>query len=237
MKLKFIEDTDNIMALKDAMLSLKARNQDLPGLGLIYGQAGLGKTRAVRWYSAQYNCPYIRAKAIWTPRGMLADLCIELERDPAYYTAKIFSQVKSALEMNPRLIFIDEADYLTSDWRLLETLRDLHDLTGTSFVLVGMGGITLKLGKHHQFWSRISQVVEFRPLTTTETADIASQLTDLSLTGEVAGKLVKATGGYFRDIMVALSHLERIAKANATDAISSQMVDMTERLILKRRVG
>lgn len=234
MRIKFIEDTSNVRALIAAMAELKSRNADLPGLGLICGKAGLGKTQAVRWYSTQYDCPYIRATAIWTPRIMLHEICTELGHDPEYNTARVFGQVRSELQSNPRLIFIDEADYLTTNWKLLETLRDLHDLTGTSWVLVGMGGIKHKLAKRHQFWSRISQIVDFSPLSGKEIAFIAKELASLDISDAVAENLRKVTCGFFRDVMVALACIERIARANSRTEINKQMVDMAAKSIIKR---
>lgn len=237
MKVKFIEDTSNIRALKEAMLALQDPNTDVPGLGLICGKAGLGKTQAVRWYSTQFDCPYIRANATWTPRWMLQEICTELGHDPEGYTSKVFKQVKAELEFRPRVIFIDEADYLTSDWRLLETLRDLHDNTGSPFVLVGMGNIKSKLFQKHQFWGRISQIVDFAPLKSEEVAFIAQELTGLNISDDVAEQLTKATSGFFRDVMVALAHIERIAKANKREDINKKMIDMTSKSVLKRRAA
>jgi len=234
MKIKFIEDTSNIIALKDAIAALQSRSQDLPGLGLICGKAGLGKTKAVKWYSTQFDCPYIRATATWTPRWMLQEICIELGNDPEGITSRVFNQVKDELFSKPRLIFIDEADYLTSNWKLLETLRDLHDMTGSPFVLIGMGDIKNKLGKKAQFWSRVSQVVEFIPLTSKEIAFIGHELIGLNMSEDVAEQLKKVTSGFFRDVMVALSHLEQMAKANKLDTVNKKMVDITSKAILKK---
>ncbi len=233
MKVKFIEDTANIRNLKGALAALQARNATLPGLGLITGPAGLGKTQAVRWYSTQYDTPYIRALATWTQRRMLQEICAELMQTPEYQTGKVFDQVKQELIARPRLIFIDEADFLTSNWKMLETIRDLHDLTGSSFVMVGMGEISGKLARHHQVWSRISQAVEFLPLTAQEIAFVARELTGLDLAGEVVGDLKKLTRGYFRDVMVSLSSLERIVAANNNQPVNTRMVQMAGKAVQK----
>lgn len=237
MRLKFIEDTKNIVALKEALAILEARSDDLPGLGLVFGQAGLGKTRAVHWYHTQNGGVYLRAKAIWTPRMMLQEICSELEQDPEYQTVKVFNQVIEELLIRPRLMFVDEADYLCTNWKMLETLRDLHDITGAPIVLVGMAGIKSKLARHHQLWSRISQVVEFRPLSCNEVAFIAQELAGLNLPEDVVQSLTKATSGYFRDIMVALDHLEGIIRANPGSKVSSKMIELTSRKVLKQRAA
>lgn len=236
MKLKFIADTKNITAMREALTALQERNRQLPGLGLVCGKAGLGKTMAVKWYATQYNCPYLRGLAAWSLRSMLQDICTELGSDPEGTNINIFRQIKNELIARPRLVFIDEADYLarSKNWRLLETLRDLHDMSGSSFVLVGMGGIIDKLRRKHQFWSRISQVVEFQPLTSDEIAFLGHELAGLNIPADVADKLIVETTGDFRDAMVALSHLERIARANSRQDVSKKMVEMIANTVLKK---
>lgn len=225
MKNEFIQNTKNIQELLTAMDMLTTRNLDIPGLGLVHGKAGYGKTKAVQWYATQFDCPYIRAKAIWTPKSMLQDICAELEMDPEKTTLNIFRQIQSELTERSRLIIIDEADYLTTNKKLLETLRDIHDITGSSFVLVGMGEIRNKLYKHRQFWSRISQVIEFEALSLEEISFIASKLADLSFDKpSTLEEFKKLTKGFFRDTCVGISHLERMTKSNETDQITFQMI-------------
>ena len=236
MKTKFIQATKNITAMLGAMALLQESNKDLPGLGLICGKAGLGKTQAVRWYATQYNQPYLRAIAAWSLRSMLHDIAAQLGLDPEGTNVNVFHQIQSDLISSPRIIFIDEADYLarSNNWRLLETIRDLHDLSGSSFIFVGMGGIKAKLQKKHQLWSRISQIVEFQPLTAKEIAFLAHELAGLLIPDDVAGLLCTQTTGDFRDVMVALSHLERMARANARKDINKKMVNMTTAAVIKK---
>lgn len=236
MKTKFIKDTKNITAMIAAMSLLKESNKDLPGLGLICGKAGLGKTRAVRWYATQYNEPYLRAIAAWSLRSMLHDIATELGIEPEGTNVNVFRQIKNDLISTPRIIFIDEADYLTrsNNWRLLETLRDLHDMSGSSFVFVGMGGIQGKLRRKHQLWSRVSQIVEFQPLSSKEISFLGAELAGLEIPEKVAIHLYAETTGDFRDVMVALSHLERMARANSRTDVNKDMVALTSKTVLKK---
>ncbi len=237
MKLEFVEDTNNIRALKEAMFNLTKRPDGLPGLGLLHGKTGRGKTRAAEWYHTQNGGVFIRALANWKPRSMLRDLCAELGHDPEWYTDEVYKQVKAELLAHPQLIFIDEGDYLTTNWRLLETLRDLHDQTGSPFVLIGMIGIRKKLEKYHQFFRRISQMVEFQPLSADETEFIAYDLASLNLHQERSAQIVRVTEGGFGETILMLSHLERMAQANKTPDISRRMVDVIAKAVLKQRAA
>jgi len=223
MKISFVE-TDNIRKLVKAMGALEGRDAEIPGLGLIYGRAGLGKTKAVSWYAVNHDSIYLRGAALWTPHWMLTDLCAELRQYPERYTAQLFGQVMKALKKSDRPVFIDEADYLLRDSRMLDTVRDLHDKTNIPIVLIGMEQITGKLIRKGQFWSRLSQIIEFQPLTPGEIAFLAKTWANLKTEAGASEILRKATAGDFREVTVALYHLERMAKANKSDAITEVMV-------------
>lgn len=55
------------------------------------------------------------------------------------------------LKNKPQMIIVDEIDYLLSDFKTIETLRDLHDETGIPIVLVGMSLAKRKLKKAYTF--------------------------------------------------------------------------------------
>ena len=65
------------------------------------------------------------------------------------------------------MIIVDEVDYLLSDFKTIETLRDLHDETGIPIVLVGMSLAKHKLKKHtHLFDSIRIYLIEFQRFIT-----------------------------------------------------------------------
>lgn len=238
MKVKFISDTKNIGALLDAMNALQERNKALPGLGLICGKAGMGKTEAAKWYAVQTGCIYLRALSVWSQRVMLQEICSKLGHDPEGSIANMYKQIKSELLSSTQLIIVDETDKLVESrkWNLLEILRDLHDETGSSFVFIGEANIKNRLAKKHRLWSRISQIVEFKAISAKEIAFLAHELADLNISDEVAERAVTVTGGDFRDVMVTIASLERVARGNRTDKISKKMIDLVARTVLKERV-
>lgn len=73
------------------------------------------------------------------------------------------------LRLNPQVVIVDEVDYLVSHSKEIETLRDLHDLTGIPVVLMGMQEFKTKLGKFRHLFDRISEIVEFKPFSKEDT--------------------------------------------------------------------
>jgi DNA transposition AAA+ family ATPase len=233
MKVTFFE-TKNYLRLSEAASALQGRHEEVPGLGLIYGRAGLGKTKAAIRYAVHRDAIYLRANAAWSPLWMLQDLAHSLGRYPFGTTSRAFRQCVDELQKQGRLVFIDEADYLARERRLLDAVRDLHDLTGVPFILVGMDEVAKKMARHPQFWSRVSQVVEFKALTADEVAMIAKEWTGLVLEDGSLEALRRVTAGEFRLVTVALGHLERMVKASRAGGVSQKMVEMVSRVISRR---
>ena len=77
-------------------------------------------------------------------RWLLEEIVEELGEIPYNKFSDIFNQVVAQLIKTPRIIIVDETDYLTIDSRAVETLRDIHDKTDVPIVLGGLvkGGMS-----------------------------------------------------------------------------------------------
>lgn len=62
----------------------------------------------------------------------------ELGDTPNYRTSELFDQIVRELIRKPRIIIVDEIDYLTQEKYTIEMLRDIHDRTHTPIILIGM---------------------------------------------------------------------------------------------------
>jgi len=233
MNIDFVQ-TENIQNLLKSMKAIESRAEGVPGLGLVYGRAGLGKTRAALWYHGEQDCVYVRAKRLWSPLWMLQEICREYGQFPFNRISKVFKQVCDLMGSLPKPLFIDEADYLLKNSKLLDAVRDLHDSSDAPVVLIGMEEITGRLQRHGQFWSRISQIVEFKPLSAGEIAMIAKIWSGLVMEDEVAVEFCKATGGDFRDVTVGLYHLEKMARSSRTETVIMKMLKELLRMRKKR---
>ena len=77
MKQVFLE-TQNVQAFRQAAWILEDTERGKPGIGVVWGQAGRGKTFCAREYAVRTSAVYLRVMEDWTPRAMLATLCREL---------------------------------------------------------------------------------------------------------------------------------------------------------------
>jgi len=184
----------NIERLQEAYESLEGRDQGTPGMGLIYGYTGLGKSTAVAWLLNQVRGLQVRALACWTPSGMLGALMRELGAAPLNRSAAMVDHIVAELRRSGRPVFVDESDYLLRDTRMLETLRDIHDSSGAPVVLIGMEGIERKLVHRPQLAGRISQWVEFAPTDLADARVLADTVCEVGIADDLLEQLLAGQG-------------------------------------------
>lgn len=211
--------TKNLARLSDASEMLLRRAPGLPGMALVHGETGAGKTTAVAWMVNRYNGVYVRALAAWTPAAMFTAILRELGHHAHGSCSQMVGDIIEALAMSGRPLFIDEADYLVDSKRMSESLRDIHDMTTAPVVLVGMAGIDQRLSSRKQLTGRVLQDVRFEALDREDAIAIARALCEVKVKVDLLDAAHRATGGYVRNLVVALARFEEYAKSRGMDSI------------------
>lgn len=213
--------TQNVERFIAAMTRLHSRQEGIPGMALVFGEPGLGKTKTALWWIAQNDGIFIRTKKLMTGRWLLEETVAELGEAPMRRTSDLYRQAVEQLLEKPRTIFVDEADYLAHDARVLETLRDIHDTTGTPIVLIGMDQADKKLARYKHLFDRFSEIVKFNPLTEVDIRMIADQLCEVRLS-DCAVQYIAGQANRFRRVIVWLYKAEAVAKTNSLKEVLAQ---------------
>jgi len=213
--------TKNVARLVEAGEALIRRPAGMPGMGLVHGETGYGKTTAITWHGNRCNAVYVRAMATWTPAAMLGSILSELGRNARGSCAQMMDEIIEALAMSGRPLYVDEADYLVDSKRMSESLRDIHDMATVPVVLVGMGGIDQRLAHRKQLTGRVMQDTRFEPLDIEDTAKIAEDLVEgLDVGPDLLAHLHQEAKGSTRLIVVGLARIEQNARNRGMDAIA-----------------
>ena len=218
---KIFVKTKNVKGFINLIYSLKNKPDNISKIGLIYGEAGLGKTKTALYLSIQFDAIYVRATNSMTPKWLLEEIAKELDEIPRFYTADIFRQCVNALKIKPQMIIVDEIDYLLADFRTIETLRDLHDETGVPVILVGMKLARHKLKKHTHLFDRISEIYNFTDFEFTDIKQIVEELSEVEITKD-AVKLVQNKATSFRQIVQMIDNFEKVAREQSEDTMSAK---------------
>ena len=178
MKKVFVK-TKNVKQMISMFNRLRDREDGVPGMGLIYGEPGLGKTYAITWWAAQNDAILIRSANLMSARWLLEEMVEELGEIPYNKFSDIFNQVVAQLIKTQKTIIVDETDYLTIDSRAVETLRDIHDKTNVPIVLVGMGTANKRLQRHKHLYDRLLEIIKFEPFSKQDITSIIDQLSEV----------------------------------------------------------
>ena len=222
MKKVFVK-TNNVKRFITMMNNLQNRAEGVPGMALVYGEPGLGKTQTINWWAFKNNAILVRCTQLMSARWLLSEILEEMGEIYGYKISDCFKLVVRNLLVNPQIIIIDEVDYLTVDSRAVETLRDIHDKTNVPIVLVGMINAKSRLKKFNHLYDRLSEIVKFEKFSKTDIKTIVQELSEVEMT-ECAIRYIYTNLNRFRQIVKVINKAEIIAKANGLNSIDEILI-------------
>ena len=220
---KIFVKTNNVKNFIGLVENLQNKSKNIPKMGLIYGEPGLGKSQTALWLAYKYNVTYLRATNLMTGRWLLEELVKELDEIPRYLTSDIFNLVVKKLKQNQQIIFIDEIDYLMNNYKSIETLRDIHDETDCPIVFVGMGLAHRKLERYKHLYDRFSEIVKFETFGVNDIGQIIGQLSEVTFTPDSIEYIHKKYNR-FRQIVQLINQMEIFAKDNNLTEINLEVI-------------
>jgi len=206
--------------------NLLKRQETIPGMMLVFGEPGTGKTRTALWWklrngNEERRIPYVRATRIMSPRALLEQIVYELGETPAWKTSDILTQVKEHLLANPRPLIVDEVDYLCRDG-VVEVLRDIHDLTDVPVIMIGMAEADKKLMRFRHLYDRISVIVPFQLLDADDIRQLAKELCEVEFDDTAISWIREHSGGKLRKVATLFYKAERLARGSKLEVVTAE---------------
>lgn len=206
--------TKNVTRFLGAVQALRDRPLGVEGMGLLYGRPGEGKSTVVAYAVNTSDGVFLRANACWTVSSMLGALVRELGLAPQNRRADMVEAAAERLSATPRPIFVDEADYLLRQTEMIDSLRDLYDLTGCPVVLIGMEDIARKIASNGRFARRITQWVEFAGVDREDARTLASTVCEVEVADDLVEHLHSEAKANVGLMVVGLSRIETLGKTS-----------------------
>ena len=216
--------TTNVKNFIGLVENLQNKPKNIPKMGLVYGEPGLGKSQTALWLACKYDAIYLRATNLMTGRWLLEELVKELDEIPRFLTSDNFNLVVKKLKQKPQIIFIDEIDYLINNYKTIETLRDIHDETGCPIIFIGMGLAHRKLERYKHLYDRFSEILKFETFGVNDLSQIIGQLSEITFTPD-AIEYIYSKYNRFRQIVQLINQMENFAKDNNLAEITKEIVE------------
>ena len=220
---KIFVKTTNVKNFIGLVENLTNKPKNIPKMGLVYGEPGLGKSQTALWLACKYDGIYLRASNLMTGRWLLEEMVKELDEIPRFLTSDNFNIVVKKLKQNPQVIFIDEIDYLMNNYKTIETLRDIHDETGCPIIFIGMGLAHRKLERYKHLYDRFSEILKFETFGVDDLSQIIGKLSEITFTPD-AIEYIHTKYNRFRQIVQLINQMETFVKDNNLAEINMEVI-------------
>ena len=215
--------TRNVKRFISLMDNLQKAPSNVSKMALVYGAFGLGKSQTIMWWVTNNDAIYVRCNHNISPRWLLSEIVKELDEVPCYTSQRLFEQIEEKLKYNPKILVVDEIDYLFSNKHTIETLRDIHDKLGIPVLLVGMELADKKLQKYGHINDRIFAKLKFEKLSKENFREIIETLSEVKFSDN-AIKYITNRNLQFRQIVKIITKAEQLANTNKLDEISEEII-------------
>lgn len=215
--------TRNVKKFISLMDNLQKTPSNVSKMALVYGAFGLGKSQTIMWWVTNNDAIYVRCNHNISPRWLLSEIVKELDEVPCYTSQRLFEQIEEKLKYNPKILVVDEIDYLFSNKHTIETLRDIHDKLGIPVLLVGMELADKKLQKYGHINDRIFAKLKFEKLSNDDFKEIIETLSEVEFS-DSAIRYITNRNLQFRQIVKVITKAEQLANTNKLSEISEEII-------------
>ena len=220
----FCRDVRNAQMFLDGIQQLKERGAVEASWMLLEAEPGQGKSNTLEWYSVQHDAPLVRCKAGWSVPWALRDIALALELEPKHSAKANFDLILSELVMRETILMVDEINHAAKTLKVLETLRDLTDMSQTMLIAGGHKGTAMTLKAHKQIYSRITKFVEFGSADAADITAVYAQMSEVPVSECAVTEILRQTGGHYREVMNTIVRIEQMGRRHKGQPVTAAII-------------
>lgn len=193
-------------------------------IGLVIGDAGMGKTTAVQRFAAENVAASYVLYMGYTRSALFKEIAeVMVGRSSNTYYNNV-NLIIGATQLYRKLIIIDEADRMPL--ALLEDLRTLNERGRVPLLLVGEPTLARTVRKADRIESRIRKPrIEFHPVDAVTLATLYKEACGLEIPTDVARALVAMSHGDFRVAANEMQDIVRMMNVSGYTELTRSVLD------------
>jgi len=205
-----------VTALERAM----NRPAHLPGMVVLYGPSGWGKSTAAAYTANRHRAYYIECKSVWTRKATLLAILHEMGVPAPKTISDMADAICAHLATTQRPLIIDEMDHLV-DKKAVEIIRDIYEGSGAPILLIGEERLPKKLERWERFHGRILDFIPAQPADQDDAKHLAKlYCSGLTIGDDLVEAIHQASKGSVRRICVNIERVQEEARARGLNTIS-----------------
>lgn len=144
------------------LMRIVERREHLPGMAVLYGFSGFGKSTAAAYISNKMSAYYLECKSVWSKKAFMENLLKTMGITPGRTVSDMLDQICEQLAKSGRPLIIDEMDHIVEKVAV-EVVRDIYEGSRAPILLIGEERLPGKLAKWERFHGRIMEWVAAPP--------------------------------------------------------------------------
>ncbi len=211
----------NVALARRVLDHLVHRAPNLPGMGVLFGPSGYGKSCAAASAAthSQPHAVYIECRSYFTKKSLLLTILDEMSIRPGKTVYEMVNQIGEELSLSRRPLIIDEMDHIV-DRNLVELIRDIYEVSGAAILMIGEERFPAKLKKWERFHNRILDWQPAEPSDLDDARKLAKLYSpDVAIADELLGQIVHVTRGVTRRVCVNIETVRQEAKKSGAKSI------------------
>lgn len=210
----------NLDLVRTATERLTGRTYGLPGIAVLYGPAGWGKTTAALAVANENRSYFVQMRSCWTRKALLEKVLLEMSLPTGGTLPALLDRVCTQLAASGRMLIIDEFDYAVRSDSMIELLRDIYEGSQATLLLLGEELLPHKLKRWERFHSRVLVWIPAQPVSLHDARLLAPvYCPDAEVADDLLDHLVKLSRGSVRRVSVNLASLQEVAAIEGWERI------------------
>lgn len=213
-----VANISNLDLVTVAVEKLQSRVNGLPGIGVMYGEAGRGKTIACSAIANQMRGYYVQLMSAWNRKTLLEKILFEMGIKPAGTIPTMLDMVCEQLASSGRPLILDEFDHCLKKDGMVELVRDIYEGSQGTLILVGEEQVPQKLRRWERMHSRVMAWIPALPASMDDARKLAPiYCPNVTIADDLLARVVELAHGSIRRVCVNLTriHEEAMLKAES----------------------
>lgn len=202
----------NLELVRTAAERLQNRASSLPGIAVMYGPAGYGKTTSAIAIANENRSYYVQMRSAWSRKALLEKILFEMGIRATGTLPNLLDQICAQLASSGRMLIIDEFDFALRADAMIELVRDIYEGSQSTLLLMGEEQLPNKLRRWERFHSRVMSWIPAQPISEADAALLAPiYCPGVHVGSDLIAHLVRISGGSVRRVAVNLASIAEVA--------------------------
>lgn len=219
MSVNTIVPLTNVGLLTAAVASAAHRPPELPGLVVMYGPSGYGKSLAAARAANLHRAYYVESRESWTKKAFLIAILREMGVIPMKTLSEMVDQVAEQLSRSGRPLIVDDVQYII-DKSAANVLTDIYNASQGTLILIGEERVPASMARLERLHNRVLEWVPAQPASLDDVRALAqSSYPDVQIADDLLGTVNDRVKGCLRRVAVNLYQIHCEALANGWESV------------------